>query len=452
MKRFTALVLALATVSLLSACNRTSVRSLDSGDGVAYYLPKRFLKVTYTRTFPATDVAKRFTKAQSALDAANKAAAELQDAFDTAEERRKQTDPASPAFAQMEKEAAYQAVLLKIGVQAKAVAQTEMKSATEALLAEQARAAAPASCATVERLEVVPSSLQPDTDKRYIAAIEHSVWRRDQIELQTTKEGLLTSSSATLTDESNGILVALASSLSAVSPSPGIKALSRFADPSDAPPDPTEKDKACRPASFEMTIDPDPTGLKMVNDALDERRSDLHLTWQPGFKGDSLARPSSPEERTNYARTCKTKKGVQTDCGLYYRRELTHLLYIVRTSNPSTVVTAVPVSLPNFSPMERISLDATAFATNAHTLTFDHGMLTKANVDQPSELLAIAKVPTNIISGVLTSVATLIQLRVNVGTQSNALVEQERLLACALDRVESARNGTEPSLPESLCN
>jgi hypothetical protein len=419
---------------LLSACQNASVRSASSGDGVAYYLPKKLLKVTYTRTFPATDAAKRFAKAQAAVDAAGKAVAESKAAFEAAEARRKAADPSSPAYSQLEKEAAYLGVLHKVANETHVAAQGELASASDAWMAEKNAVVVPGQCNMIEKIEVTPTAPMPDTDQRKVAIVDHRSWRRDQVTLQTTKEGLLTSSSATITDESNNILVALFGSISSLRVGIGPTTFE------EGGPKPTPQGK-CVPATVEMTVDPG--DLETVNAAIKKTGSDKQLKWEKTPTADTA--PDDP-------RNCRTRAGNNADCGLFYRRDLPHMLRVTAGQAPGeAVVTAFPVSLPNYSPTERISLNATGFATNVHGLVFENGMLTQATTDQPSQLVAIAKLPTNIITGVLQSVATLVQLRVNVGTQNSALANQERALACALDKLEAAKSGAAPSLPASLC-
>lgn len=419
-----------------TACQNASVRSTASGDGVAYYLPKKLLKVTYTRTFPVTDAAKRFAKAQAASDAAGKAVSDSKSALDTAEARRKAADPTSPAYAQLEREAAYLGVLHKVTNETHVSAQGELASATQAWIAEKATPVSPGQCNMVEKIEVTPTAPIPDIDQRKVAIVDHRAWRRDQVSLHTTKEGLLTSSSATLTDESNNILVSLFSSIASLGTGAGNVTFRE-----DAPqPSP---DRFCTASAVEMTVDP--IDFSKINKAIELTGSDKYLGW-----ADTL----NPDDDAEVPINCRPSSRKGTDCGLLYRRDLTHLLQVKDKQvglEKDVVLTAFPVTLPNYSQIERVNLNATGFATNVHSLAFDNGMLVQATTDQPSQLVAIAKLPTNIISGVLQSITTLVQLRVNVGTQSSALANQERALACAMDKLQAAKTGTEPTLRSSLC-
>lgn len=426
----------------LFGCQSPGVRS-ETGkksEGVSYYLPKRLIKVTYTRAFPATTAAKRFNKALQAQADADKAAGATKAAMEEAEARRLAADPASPAYPQIEKEAAYQVVLHRIAVAAQTAANGELASATSDL--ERERSAEAGACGLVEKLEFATTAPTADRETRFIADVQHSIWRRDQVTLQTNKEGLLTSSNATLTDQTSEILVAFASSLVAGRTPLKMSASQRM----DAPPDAAE----CKSASFELTVSPDE--LALVDSALKAAKSPLRLSLAGGGK-------------QKFTSSNRAAKG-----GLYYRRDQTHLMRVYQSQANGApdcsvgappegaviipkcpLVASVPLLLPNYSPVERIAIDATTFATNVHALTFENGMLTQAQTDQPSELLAIVKLPTNIISGVLGSVTNLIQLRFNVGQQETALANQERALLCALDRLTAVRNDADPELPATLC-
>lgn len=434
---------------LLSACQGASIRSTPDGreDGVAYYLPMRLLKLHYTRTEPVTDARKRLARAQAAFDAAKEALAKAKQASEDAEALRAAGAGDHAASQRLAEEAAYQKALLALATRTHEAATTELASATAALVAEQAAQARAGDCKLVEQVVVTPTALLPDTSQRFVAQVQHSPWRRDQVKLETTRQGLLTSSSATLSDETSAILLALFRSRAATSGS-GHKLLWESTLPGG--------ELACRPESIEMTLPPD--DLAPFNEAIAAAGSRLVVSWRE---------PNLGVGRVSGVSRCVPRPHAQRetagDCGLLYRRELTHLLELREmpagnefglaggAGSDARLVTTVPVALPNFSPIERINFNATTFATNTSKLAFDNGLLTSADTDQPSEMLGVARLPVDIVSGVLESVTGLVQLRINLGQQDVDRADQERALVCALDRLRAAQDGTEPSLPASAC-
>ena len=86
------------------------------------------------------------------------------------------------------------------------------------------------------------------------------------------------------------------------------------------------------------------------------------------------------------------------------------------------------VSLPNDSPILTVGLDRTSFVERKGKLTFAQGTLTKTEVTKPSEALAAATVPVDVLKTLATIPADLLTLRIKQTTDAKALADAQSSL------------------------
>jgi hypothetical protein len=96
-------------------------------------------------------------------------------------------------------------------------------------------------------------------------------------------------------------------------------------------------------------------------------------------------------------------------------------------------------SLTNAMPPIPIDLARASFVTKVTTIDFAAGQLDKVHVDKPSEALELASLPIRVVSAFLGTLAEIIQLRVNVGTQEELLAQKELDVLNAKQNLEKAK-------------
>ncbi|MEQ1931489.1 MAG: hypothetical protein ABL957_13310 [Parvularculaceae bacterium] len=91
----------------------------------------------------------------------------------------------------------------------------------------------------------------------------------------------------------------------------------------------------------------------------------------------------------------------------------------------------VIAGLLNKAPILSFDIDRTMFIEKKMNLTFDHGVISKVEIDRPSPALAAASLPLDVVKALLSAPTELFKLRVDYSTQaaSDAKKEQEALEA-----------------------
>jgi hypothetical protein len=200
----------------------------------------------------------------------------------------------------------------------------------------------------------------------------------DKITVQFTKEGFLDQVDATLTDRTGDILLEVA------------KLYSRFRGA------PAEEPFAV------YEFDPfDFSRARAVNKLLSKYKICVEVevrpeTWSSGCSRGSLARRVQPEESYAYALPQKLQAGV------YYRRAAQLNVNVIK--NGETVELS-SYEFANGEPIFQVEIRRSLFVTRKTALDFQEGSLTKVEVDKPSEVLAGARLPIQLIEA-LSNAAT----------------------------------------------
>jgi hypothetical protein len=304
-------------------------------------------------------------------------------------------------------------------------------------------------------------SIVPDPKARFSANINHTVLRDDTLKIDGGS-GLLTSANTSSTDQSLNSLVSLIQT--------GI-ALATFAStgiplvppslPKGAPPK-----EETTPPPFKLActyqvadyFDPlDPTDVARVNGELIANHATIRLDvhYAPDASGGMVARTAS-EAAASQARS-----------GLFYRTATTAIVTIrpvggqdqdssdrtawvsadsmwnlggpildFKTPNqiPCPLV-AKPVAmsqlavLPDSRTVFRIDADAGAFTTTTHSYVFTNGMLTEHQASRPSEVAAPVQALSTLAQAVMAIPGSILKLRLDFATNSDALVKAQTTLA-----------------------
>jgi len=126
-------------------------------------------------------------------------------------------------------------------------------------------------------------------------------------------------------------------------------------------------------------------------------------TQQPCGLSVTIARaPGSVPEGDNPA---KRKQATPDDThfsGVYYRQAEPYLVTVKGTINTEAIVYS-----PSQSPLKSLRIARTFFANGEADLTFDDGMPTQANQTTEGELVALLKLPANIIGAYFSAIGGL---------------------------------------------
>jgi hypothetical protein len=412
-------------------------------DGVAYYLPKKFLKVTLTRRAVPADIVK--TTAATLEEAKEKAkkAKENRDALKRAAAHA--ADVAKKAKPDGLAKANEQADLLR--VEAELAEESYKEAQKRVTVAEAAAAVATADQGNINYEDDIVITVLPavaDTSQLYVAHLDHSVFAEDHLNISTTENGLLKTVGVASTDKTPEIVVDTAKvAIAAFKVAAGFPTLAPGTvrtmtyTKAEAALGVCEVKNATlvgKPFVYEKVFDPtDPEGnLKNLNDDLCGLATRFQIVVQPD--GDNSQ--SSPH-----------MKGVVN--GLLYRRPIPYTVElkqeIVKKDGTSLLSTreATQVLLPNNGPLTVFSLETGRFVTTTYNMEFTDGLLTKGEIKRPSEALGFVQIPLNVLREVIALPTDLLQLKIDHSTKETQLLESWKKQIEAQEALRKAREERE---------
>jgi hypothetical protein len=445
---FCAVVTSLIVCGTLNACSTHAVKSIkvaanDNADGVTYYLPMRYAKVTYERTKADSKAAENLVKAKDASKEAEagfkiaEASVKAQEALLAALKAdgfAEDADAIKSARAELVK------MRLEVVARTKAVADAKQK---EAIAADAVITFnnSHSMCGWADSFKVALLDPVPDMSARYELDLLHGIARHDHFRIGTTSSGLLKTVDAELNDQTGEILVSLAKSIVSISPpaAPGVKSLAK---PPVVAPKCEELD--WRPVMATWVIDP--AAAEQWIDLSKDMAMAARVTRTDGSVGrDYKYSLSLAADSTSFVAD-KSRTGGD---GIFYRRERPLLVDARLDTSP---IGAFVLVVPNKAAIDSVAVKATSFVTNDFKIGFDNGMLVNLDATRPSEIMEVVSVPWKIARETLSVVTELVQLRVDYSTDQTALAEQQvklieqmKALIEAQRSLEATKAGTETS-------
>ncbi len=412
--------------------------------GVAYYLPRRAVVLTFDRVDVSKELAAKVGEVEAKRAAAAKAAKDAREELAPIDlEITALVDKGlGPAHA------AYQAAAARRAVTVAALPGLEAAAARATLEKEQIEAVRNAAllrvgtCGYADRFGIRALDMEADARHRYVAEFDHNVLRTDHLKLKTDRRGLLSNVSGEFDGQGDEILVSLARAYGAmiglgVAPSmPGMAMSVERPQVGVSPPDPC---KNVEPLHLETlltarSLSELENGAKGFGTTVTR-----FLSKKPFPKSYAIALhvPGSVDKNAEDDRRnlCTRER---TIC---YRRELP-LHFEVQQLDDAVAVTVstLSVNVPNFSPTEVIELEANAFTRATNTISFADGILLEADQLVPSEAAAVAEAPFRVARGIVEGATEIVRLRVDYTTQQTGLAEQQTaLLEGQAALVEAAR-------------
>jgi hypothetical protein len=381
-----------------------------AGDGVSYALPRNLVKLTVVRTGPFDTVK---AKAQIELLTAKIAEEEkrllgLDEAVATLLKTRALVQAAAG-------EPAREAVKrIDERVEKLAKATVELQDGITRRQAEirnlEKQKASNAACFDTLSLALLPA--EPDPKLRFVAKLEHSMFRDDKWAITTTTAGLLSSTDATITDRTADVVVELAKSAAQVA-----KTVTMFGfERSTLVPElPGVVEPQCMPFRKDLVFDPadgrEPgaqtcttsSSWKCANARLAEwgiHDADLHVDAEVVPLSGTPARED----------------------GFHYRRPIPYTIVLRSQGDVQTT----RLLIPNGAPIDTISIPALTFVTAKYGVKFDQGMLISVDAEQPSEAMAIAAFPGRVAKELVSIPTDLVQIKIDHSTKEAEKIAAEK--------------------------
>ncbi|MFN3231897.1 MAG: hypothetical protein ACE363_07010 [Alphaproteobacteria bacterium] len=465
----------------------------ERNEGVLYYLPMQRIEVTLTRA-PVKDAKEVREKAEAALKTADDALKQAKEALKKKEGILKAVN-ADPKATDKQKDLALEAVeAAKNAVTGAEAGKREAEAAATALIGQWVVPADDGKLPRklfADKVVIKALSPEPDTTCPLLAQISHDQRRDDQFKMTTTATGLLSSADATLDDRTDDILVEMgrlvgAAVLGFPSPVPagmevmiappgdialdnvkvcGVTAkrsvFERYCgrvlgrsmtykflfDPSAGADDNVGENAFCRGVDGALSgagdgsLDGGITGDKRTDMALCVAlQYDLETTPLVGKikdPGDFRSRGRRMRQCPHLARSegsPSDRAGIE---GLVYPRPIPYQ-FTLRDEFGAPLQSMVHM-LPNDGPLSVVPLRSAAFVETKHAVAFENGLLTSYDTTRPSETLAVIGLPLRIVSGVLEAPATIIKLRVDYSSQQEALINAQRAVIEAQEKLDDAQ-------------
>jgi hypothetical protein len=292
-----------------------------------------------------------------------------------------------------------------------------------------------------------------DLRHRFVADLDHSPFRDDELKLAVNANGLLTSANVIAADRTGDILVEAANALSSF----GMGGMRNVTGQVPSP------NCADMPAKFVYQFDPAvQSRIEAANSELARAKYPfrVQIDYQQGCK-DEQGRTGSCLSAANREVIDPVRpgklRGQSVDLAVASRRRGRYGALFYPSSIPATVVlrqcesgtdctvaTAQPIDaalamVPQAGPVSFIPMQSSAFVRTVDDVVFDNGMIASWNASRPSELLEVVRLPVKILTAVLSAPAQIISLRVNLSDKDKALAESQQAEIAAQTKLTALR-------------
>lgn len=379
-----------------------SAPAAEQAGGLVYALPKaQFQLDALRKAVTVDDIAtaqKTADAAAAALSAANKTVTDAKSLLTTAQANvaaLKDSDP--PALKdKLEAERVLATVLLRARVAEAEVAKIQSKEAAKRL--EQVTANVGKMEQTVT-LKALPAA--PDHQHRYAIVFDPSVVRDDNVKL-TVANGLLNSTTSESTGQAGALLVNLASSL-AGGTSPKRTLSTGIEKPTST----------CEPFSLSRTFDPtDSKDVAAVALALETKSQNaLKLIYNAQNPPGNAKYTKLPGIAYRAPRVITVEIEAQSSIACKFQTQPAHA--------------SLSATVPDSSETYYLPVEAGSFTKSKVDYVFKDGMPVTFSNDRPSQAVAVARLPIDVLKAIVEVPASIVKLRVDYNSQANSLTETE---------------------------
>lgn len=380
--------------------------------GTSYFLPRVDMKLVVKQVqIDAPKLAALKAKkgaadkaVAEAATALGKAKGEMEEAKGAWQQAQSTGNPAAP---DLEKDFTKKETAFNKAKAVLAFAQANQNTAANELAAAQVD---PKKCQTSVALTTLPAV--PDPNFAYVAQLDHSAFRSDDLKVATTAEGLLTTVDMSSEDKIGEIITNLAKVVIAIKKLGAVQ--SGFTPkgilPGAPPPCPT----------IDGEIIFDPTSADEVGQAQTlAGKADMTLTVHSTSEISTPAAKVIPAAAATKANVTAPKE----QDGLVYRRAIPYK-FVIADKQQNTIKSA-QVTLPNGGPLAYVPMTAGPFVKTERNVTFSNGMLLSNKETRPSEVLAFTRIPLDILEALIALPAEILQLKFDISSKESALLQKE---------------------------
>jgi uncharacterized protein YceK len=399
----TALAGLLGTAGCATVTSTTGATN-QSGPGVTYFLPTRWMRMTATRTVVDLPAAQRARDAaRTAMTDAEKDAATAAQKYEGLKKDLEEIAAADTARPGLEEQIAE-------ALEAKTIAEARASWLRRDFAAAASTAAevetGGAQCIFAAKLELLPA--QADPAHRYLAMPFHNPLRDDTSTLKVSANGLLSNANVIAVDRTADILVEAAGAISAFR-TPGVRTLVVGG--------PTPPTCASLPRQIVEIFDP-AAGVSGVNQVLKTAEFPLEIDVESAATAAVIGTAAT------------TAPAIPENAGLFYRSPVPILVKIKQQFGTDASglrqVDAAVVMLPQAGPISYIPLKSSIFVRTVDDVTFTDGVISAWTNERPSELLEFVRLPVKVAQAIISVPAQLLSLRVDYSSQAEALAASQR--------------------------
>ncbi|MEO1241048.1 MAG: hypothetical protein AAFX54_04005 [Pseudomonadota bacterium] len=437
------LLVALGQATGCAAIKSERVAVGETTQGVSYFLPKRNIKLSFTRTIADKKVEATLTNAKKKLGELE--TAEKQAKADAAKAKALyQSIPDGSAAKEDAKKAKETAEgKRKVAMNAVSDQKTKVQTAQEAVQAfrrctlEGGSTTAGAQPCYNDSIKLTLMDPVPDPRYFFVTNMKRTGLRDDEFQIKTTADGLLSSSTGTFTDRTGDIIVEIAKIVGVVAAPPTAAAVPLT--------ETVQPDDGCTPGPFKYEHIFDPGAPNTVE--IDKIKSDL--AKRCANYRVALTRPNTNCERTNDvclaprqnnnnapSQKAQGKDPLSYAPGLFYRRPLPYIVSVIdcgkkcqttaERGSPNVNLQSSLFMLPNNGPISYVPFRASPFVKTVYDVKFDKGLLTQWDADRPSEVLAVVRLPLEIIKAPFEALSEVLVLKVDYSSNAKALYEAQQ--------------------------
>ena len=269
--------------------------------------------------------------------------------------------------------------------------------------------------AAQDTMTVGEPAVVPDPEHRYRLYYDRSAFASDSMLFETGVSGLLTTINATSEDETGDLVVKLGELAAQVA---RIAAAAR----APAPPPPT-------PFKISKLVDPANDGDRNELDGwLSKRGLDFDvvpLGWDRAKIASEREALKKPPPR-----------------GVLFRPVLP---YKISLSSSGQTISEVVAFAPQEAPVLGIRLERFRFVRATNKLAFNQGLLTKFEIEKPSEALGFIQIPIDVAKAIVDIPGQLLQMKVQSTTNETGLLEAQKALLEARQALAQAKRPQPPA-------
>jgi hypothetical protein len=276
---------------------------------------------------------------------------------------------------------------------------------------------------TVPVIKIGVSPSYADESVAYVARFSRNFIGKNDLTIEVSDRGLLTSSKTVTTSQLSDILTSLAGSAGSV------RAILSSEEP--------EQPEQCpEKVSFVFRVD------------MTRAMAGYNIPV-PGSKTCNVFVVVRPPN-LNVASNARTRHPEMRHSGYFYKQNLPYEV-TVKFQHWEAMDR---VMLPNDSPVQFVPLDRGLFASNTSELTFSDGVLKKYSQSMDGEILALAKLPADVLKAYFTAIGSMFTTRKTSATEQSAYLDEMLKLKAkqaATDRCLAAYRADDAALIQADC-